>query len=115
MDTQYVSEALAENYAQSGERLRMSSAPPTGKHASLKAYIESEYDCSKLPEEKRTKGLAVFIFKSKPSVRGRTNEVVWTKALCDTPIEYAMQLARTYHGFAEGIKKRECNFFVVVE
>ena len=111
MDTQHVSRALAESYAKSGERFRMSSTPPTGKDTSLKKFIETNYDCSKLPEEKKTKSLAVLIFKSTPSVRGKTNEVVWTKALSDTPIEYSMQLARTYHGFAEGIRKRECSFF----
>ena len=113
MDTHRVSRALAESYAESQKRFRMLSHPPTSKHASLKEFIQCEYDCSKLPEEGRNKSLAVLIFKCTPSVRGRTNEVVWTKALCDTPIEYAMQLARTYHGFTEGIRKRECSFFSI--
>lgn len=109
MDTQRVSRALATSYAESRERFRKLSTPPTGKHASLKVFLECDYD--KLPEGQGIESLAVFIFKTTPSVEGRANEVVWTKALCDTPIDYTMQLARTYHGFAEGIRRRECSFF----
>nr|BDT63255.1 MAG: hypothetical protein [Hemigrapsus takanoi nimavirus] len=106
MDTQFVSEALTKSYAESRERFKASN---TGKYASLREFIECGNDCSPL-SEKRRKIMAVSIFESTPSVKNRTNEVMWTKALSDTPIEYVMQLARTYHGFAVGIRKRECSF-----
>ena len=101
-----MSEALAKSYARSKESFKKLSTPPTGKHLSLRNYMKTFPDYHP-PEEENIKNTAVTIFKSKPLVSGKTNEVVWMKALSDTPIEYALQLARTYHGFAEGIRNRE--------
>lgn len=98
MDAQRVSIALEKGYAESGKRM----SNVTGKNASLREYLK--YDCNVVEED--MKNLAIFVFKSTPSVRGSTNDVVWTKALCDAPIEYVVHLAKTYHGFAEEIRKR---------
>ena len=54
--------------------------------------------------------MAVLMFKSRSLARGRINAVIWSKALSDTPIAHAMQLAETYHGFAEGVRNREYSF-----
>lgn len=104
-DAERVSRALATRYAESGKRL----TNVTSKHASLKQYLH--YDCN-VPEE-NMKSLETFIFKSTSSVEDK-NDVVWTKAMYDTPIEYVIHLARTYHGFAEDTRKCEYFYFTIL-
>ena len=102
MDVNRVSQALDRAYSKTKDLLNTSSAWTT-----LRRYITAHCD---ITERETDETLSVLIFKSRSLVKDRINAVIWSKALSDTPISYAMQLAETYHGFAEGVRNCEYSF-----
>ena len=105
-DTRRVFADLAAKYKESSQHFK-TKLNHLGKNITLKQYLQCVHEDQ--ISDLKLQDQALLIFKGRPRVK--MNEVLYAKALSDTPIEYTMQLAKTYHGFTEEIDK--CKYYII--